>query len=177
MNTHISIYYLGYVRPCFASRCRCLKRETVTGLLEEIAVGLRPQHSEPPPRRERFVTGLPGGRRSEVFRFSSQSPRLRAADHRFFCFGHVGGRRHEGYKVSELGVARGGDAVWRVDGTLGPGRIDCPLTFPEVLCFPITSCYPPFTVRLLSYLFNSLVRLPPLSFCMILGARNYIRRP
>jgi hypothetical protein len=99
-NTLTSIYYLGYVHPCVAFRCLCLKWGTVTGLLEEIVTGLRCPHSEPPSRRERFVTELPEDRWGEVFRFSSQSPRLRAADHRFF--GCVGGRDHERFEVSKL---------------------------------------------------------------------------
>ena len=39
------------------------------------------------------------------------------------------------------------------------------------------TCYPSSAVRLLRCWFNSLVGLPPLLFCIILGTRNYICWP
>ena len=128
-NTPISIYSLGCVRLCVASRCRWLRRETGIGFLEEIVARLRHPYSEPPPSRERFITGLPEGHPRDIFRLSSQSLRSQAADHPFF--GLVGGRDHKRLKVSEPDAGRGENAVWDMNVTSGPRSVGCPSTSPE----------------------------------------------
>lgn len=90
--------------------------EAGIGILEEIITSLRCPHRNSPLGRERVVTALPEGHWRKVLRFSGATPRSRtAAD---VLFGSVGGRYHRGFKVSELGVTRGEDRVWAVNGTL-----------------------------------------------------------